>query len=209
MNLTQQRQNTPIRIWVICEGRNEKDGALENLIRRIARDVDGIELEFELWRNPRGVRRRFRVSTKGDGIFKKFVATLFDAQALGFDAVICLVDRDQDKTRVQSIGRAQDVQEVGLPRAFGCAVESFDAWFLADEKALSKVLQSIVPTQPNPESERDPKSNIKRLRDEANSSLSLSECYRKVAEVVDLECLSSRCPKGFGVWKTRVESIFD
>lgn len=197
------------RIWVITEGKHEEDGALLHLIRRLIPNLDDCDFEFDRWKNPRGRSRRFRSTERGDGIFKKFVAMLFDAEQYGFDAVIALVDCDRDRGRLHSVAKAQDELAAPVPRAFGVAVETFDAWFLADEKSLSTILETTISAQPDPESNSDAKTSIKSLRDESGSQLGLAELYSDLAQIFDTDLVARRCPKGFAVWKQRVEKLLE
>ena len=153
----------PRRMWVICEGKHEQDGSLETLIRRLRDDAPTWEIECEPWKNPRGDRRRFRSTGQGDGVFKKLIASLIDGTERGFDAVICVIDRDRDSARRDSVAKAQASDRCPLPRAFGVAIESYDAWFLADEVALSGVAARSIQRQPDPEATRDPKMVTKEL----------------------------------------------
>ncbi|QDS90065.1 hypothetical protein EC9_42690 [Rosistilla ulvae] len=195
------------RIWVICEGKHEQSGALECLIRRIMPAATACEFVFESWKNPRGVKRRFRASPKGDGVFKKLIAALIDASELQYDGVVCVIDCDRDPGRVQSVDRAQYDETFAMARAFGVAIETFDACFLADEKSLSSTLRCNVDMQKDPESNRDAKQTVRDLRDASGIDLGLAECYANLAEVADLSIMAQRCPKGFAVWRKRVEQL--
>ena len=195
------------KIWVICEGKHEQEGALLHLIQRIMPGAENCDYEFDSWKSPRAGRRKFRTNNKGDGIFKKFIAMLFDAQQIGFDAVIAVIDCDCDRGRINSVNAAQDEPTVLFPRAFGVAVETFDSWFLSDEAALSKVFNTTIDRQSNPESNRDSKVAMRLLRNQSGLSLGLSECYSKLAETADIALIGKRCPKGFAVWKDRVAKL--
>ena len=192
------------KIWVICEGKHEQEGALLHLIQRIMPDAENCDYEFGSWKSPRVGMRKFRANNKGDGISKKFIAMLFDAKNLGFDAIIALIDCDRDRGRINSVNKAQDEPTVLFPRAFGVAVETFDAWFLSDEQALSKLFKATIDRQSDPESNRDSKATMKELRDQSDVSLGLSECYSKLAATANLQLIGKRCPKGFAVWRDRV-----
>lgn len=196
------------KIWVIGEGKHEQEGALVHLVRRLIPDAEACDFEFGLWKTPRGVKRRFRSSELGDGVSKKFVAMLLDAERYGFDAVIALIDCDGDRSRIQAATKAQGEQAVPMPRAFGIAIETFDAWFLADEQALSGAFETSVNKQPSPESNSDAKASMKSLRNQSGSPLGLAELYCTLAQTSNLELVSKCCPKGFGVWKQRVEELF-
>jgi len=195
------------RIWVICEGNHESGGALLNLIHRILPSSVESEIVFEPWKNPRNSGRRFRSSGKGDGVFKKFIAAIFDAQRDGFDCVVCLIDCDGDRSRIRSVDKAQEDDRINFPRAFGVAIETFDAWFLADEVALSTCFGLQIQTQPDPESCEDAKAVITGFRNIGTTSETLAGCYARLASITRLEQIERRCPRGFGVWMKRVAAL--
>ncbi|TWT93946.1 hypothetical protein [Stieleria varia] len=199
--------STRRRVWVICEGKHEHGGALESLIRRIMTNPDDCEFEFESWKSPRGKSRKFRSTSRGDGVLKKFVSILYDAQSLGFDRVIAGVDCDRAHGRIRSIDQAQRNDEFLIPRAFGIAIETFDAWFLADEKALSRVFSLAIETQPAPESNRDAKASMAAIRDASGVDIGLADAYARLSEIIDLDMVARRCNKGFAVWRDRVAKL--
>ncbi len=200
-------QTPDLKVWVICEGRHEDYGALSTLIRRVHPLSARWELVLEPWKNKRGSSKRFRKTGKGDGIFKKFVASLWDAEQFGYAAVVSLIDQDRDPQRRDSVARAQESDLSQIPRAFGVAIESFDAWFLSDEKALSEVCKTIVNRQPDPERAAYPKSAMEQIAKEAQWDSGLAELYLQLARCVDLATLRNRCNKGFDVWASRLSNI--
>ena len=207
MITTESGSTQPRRIWVICEGKHESGGALQHLLHRILPSSIESEIVFEPWKNPRNANRRFRSSGKGDGVFKKFIAALIDAKSRGFHGVIGLVDCDRDRSRIRSVDQAQSESTIIFPRAFGVAIETFDAWFLADEVALSSYFGINVQAQPDPESCSDAKSVIKALRNSGELFDGLADCYSELAKIVDLEMMARRCPNGFAVWMQRVAKL--
>jgi hypothetical protein len=192
-----------VKLLVVSEGKNELEGALAALVQRCLGRQD---IEFEQMnirddsvRHIRGV---------GDRLTKKALAWVLAAQNRGFDAIVIVIDRDGDIQRPRQFDAAQDdVRVTTLPRALGVAVESFDAWALADEQALSVVLEAAIARQQNPEQQKDPKESCDRLLRDSNVSMSRSELYARVAQYVDLRTLQDRCPKGFAVFAKRVENL--
>lgn len=140
-------------------------------------------------------------------MFKKFVAAIFDAQQEGFDCVIGLIDRDGDPSRIRSVDNAQDDERIIFPRAFGVAIETFDAWFMADEVALSKCFGVQIQAQPDPESFENAKDAIKEMRDRGTRSETLADCYASLASLANIDLMERRCPKGFAVWVKRVAAL--
>ena len=198
-------QNVAVRrILIVGEGKHEEGGALTELVRRILSESKQCTFEFMRWKTRPGGNRRFRFNGKGDGITKKCVSFAIDAKACGYDAIIVLIDRDGVASRTKSMDAAQDQPLAELPHAFGIAIETFDAWFLADEHALSAVLRTRIDRQANPESNRNAKRTIAALQEDSETALGLSECYAGLAPILDLDTVSARCPQGFAVWRNRV-----
>ncbi|UCE50672.1 MAG: DUF4276 family protein, partial [Phycisphaerales bacterium] len=111
--------------------------------------------------------------------------------------------------RVREIREAQDHSLLShLPRAMGVAIRTFDAWMLADEKALTEVLGDNVNRQPDPETIRDPKQRCADLLTERGSQMSQSEMYAQVLDTIDIEVLCDRCQRGFKPFAARVRTIF-
>ncbi len=199
--------DSPRKGLIVVEGPHEEHGAAETLVRRCLPSADRYIWEMERWKNPLRPKARFVSTGKGDGIFKKLIFIMMFAKNNGYDALVVLIDRDGDLRRMKSVNAAQDSQHVQLPHAFGVAVETFDAWFLADEQSLSKVMNATIPTQPSPETIKDPKSQMRALIEQCPTDLSQREVYRQTAEVIDLDRLSKRCNEGFGPWRARLESL--
>ena len=107
------------------------------------------------------------------------------------------------------MSRAQEESTItaSMPRALGVAVRTFDAWMLADEKALSNTLGYQVQQQRAPEEVRDPKSSCSRLLHAGQLDLRQREMYAEVARRTDLLLLAQRCPAGFGVFLARLQRL--
>lgn len=189
-----------MRALILGDGANEQ-AALPLLVRRLNHRV-----EDSVFRQFRG-NPRIKFHGRGDGLFKKAVRWMFVAQSEGFDAVIILVDHDTDATRPRQMTEAQEFDRVPLPpRACGVAIMEFDAWFLADEQALTRTLGHPVGRQPDPEHLADPKGVIDGLI--ASSSYSgRSALYSSLAASVDLDQVRRRCPNGFAPFAERVEAL--
>ena len=90
----------------------------------------------------------------------------------------------------------------------GVAVKMFDAWMLADEKALTEVLGCHVRKQRDPETIRKPKKDCARLLESGVNQMAQREMYAEVALRLDIEILTKRCPKGFKPFAERVRKMF-
>ncbi len=102
---------------------------------------------------------------------------------------------------------AQEAIVTSFPRAVGIAVQSFDAWFIADHSALSTVLRAKVDMQPAPETVSDPKKRCQMLNETANSGQPLRAVYSMISAIMNFEILRQRCPIGFAVFAQRVERL--
>ena len=191
-----------MRVLVVSEGKHEQSGALENLLKRLGGDHH----DFSPDRMARSDLPRVH---GGKGYFKKALRWLLRAQNKGYDALVLLIDEDGTKKRVQEIREAQNHNLLSqLPRAMGVAIRTFDAWMLADEKALTEVLGHNVNRQPAPETIRRPKQVCAVLLADSDSQISQSEMYARVSGEINVDTLCDRCPSGFSPFAARVRNIF-
>ncbi len=195
-------------VLIVAEGEHElsggtADAALPILVRRML--GDGVDL--------RPTSKRIRElsghthSGRGNPLARKFIGIMRLAEREGYDAVVILIDQDDDRSRHQAATVAQEATFTLLPRAIGIAVKSFDAWFLADHAALSDVLGTEIQMQPDPERHNDPKTACQNLRSLTTSDCALRDLYSMVAAIADLELFRRRCPSGFGVFADRVAGL--
>src|SRR5687767_12965367 len=146
-----------MRVLIVGEGAHEEAGALQTFVERLA----GRPLDCQFRRV-----KDANVHThhgKASGMEKKAIRWMLDAKRDGYDAVVFLVDEDGYRERVAQVDRAQDDRTSDIARALGVAVRTFDAWMLADERALTETLGRNVDRQPDPERIRDPKAECARL----------------------------------------------
>lgn len=197
-----------MRVLIVSEGVHELgddnlDGALVTLSSRLLNG--NVSFDRERVKSPR-VRVHLQPG-RGDGYEKRALGWIRLAEREEYDALILVIDQDGRRERKQQFDRAQDDLRLSLPRALGVAIKTFDAWMLADEQALSEVLETHINPLPNPESEGDPKGKCESLRDEARSQPSLREMYAMIARRADLERLEVRCPNGFAPFAQRVRAL--
>jgi len=195
-------------VLIVAEGEHElmtgeSDAALPRLVQRL------VGSDVELQSTSRRIKEFARHVHPGRGnrLGRKFISIIRQAEREEFDSVVVLIDQDSDKTRHKSADFAQNTTITSIPRAIGIAVRTFDAWFLADHIALAKVCGATVDPQADPETHRDPKTACECIVDDAGSPIRLRDLYSALAEYADLELLRERCPKGFGVFADRVESL--
>lgn len=190
-----------MRTLIVAEGKHEREGALLTFVNRLATT----ELQCELDRVSR--KDIHAHHGKGPGFKKKAIRWLREAEKQGYEAIIFLIDEDGHAERIQEINEAQD-SELGVSRrAMGVAIRSFDAWMLADEKALTAALGYTVARQPNPETVPKPKALCTQLLQESANELTQTDMYHAVAESADTETLQERCPRGFAPFAGRVRAL--
>lgn len=190
-----------MKLLLVSEGKHELGGSLESLIRRLS------ERKLEV--------RHAKVSEpdihthrgKGQGFFKRAIRWLLEARKRGYDAVVLVVDEDGYAERASELATAQEYSAMDFPRAFGIAIRTFDAWMLADEAALTTVLGYHIQRQAKPEELARPKQICQHLLDTSGGSLSQTEMYARLAEVLDLALLEERCPRGFAPFAQRVRQL--
>ena len=191
-----------MRVLIVSEGNHELGGALETLVERLKPRGPVYE-----WKKVSSPELRVHAG-KGPGYFKKALRCVLYAEANAYDAIVFVIDQDDDTSRRRQIDEAQDdLRMTRLPRALGVAVRTFDAWMLADEQALSKVLGVTVQRQPDPESIRDAKAVCQRHHDEANFGEGLTAMYAAVAGRAGPSAIEQRCPLGFAPFASRVRAV--
>ena len=183
---------------------SERISPLSRLVERICGDAITLELSHAKLNDP----RRARVQQgKGGPFLKKTLAWLREAEREGHEALVLVMDRDDDSSRIRQFDEAQADSRIGLRRAFGVAIRSFDAWILADETALSKALGAQVPCQKSPEEDPDPKETCIGLCKSSPTPPRLRDLYADVLGAVSIDRLEERCPNGFGPFRKRVEAL--
>jgi hypothetical protein len=198
-----------MRVLVVSEGEHEQGGALENLLRRLG----GEEAHFVF--DCVGRDDIHAHHGKGPGYVKRGLRWLKEAKRKEMDALILLVDQDKPEyRRSEQVREAQEycnpkIPAFNLPRAMGVAIRTFDAWMLADERALTEVLGCVVPRQPDPETVRDPKGICAGLLANGQNQMAQREMYAEVACRIDVDILSSRCPTGFRPFAGYVKQVFE
>jgi len=191
-----------MRVLVVSEGKHELSGALENLLKRLG--GVGASLTFDRVSN----NTIHAVHGKGRGYFKRAVRWLKEAEDRGANALILLIDEDGRSERITEIRDAQDYHQSQLARAMGVAIRMFDAWMLADEKALTEVLGYTVNRQPDPETTGHPKQVCADLLAESGNQISPRDMYAQVSAKIDIDDLCARCPLGFEPFAAHVRNVF-
>lgn len=192
-----------MRVLVVGEGLHERSGALEAFVVRLAHPR---RLACETERLSRNDIHAFH--GQGQGYLKRALRWLLEAGKRGYDALVLVIDEDGHPKRSQQIEAAQGHEKVSrLPRALGVAVRTFDAWLLADEKALTQILGSPTDRQRDPETIGQRKTVCAELLSRTANDMSLATMYAAVARAADLGMLEERCPKGFRPFSQRVRAM--
>lgn len=198
------------KILLVAEGKNEhgdqhKNSALAILVHRLCNNSPMVEFEHCKVNDQRF--RRYRPRGKGIRYAQVIAGFLRGAEIRGIDAVVFLIDEDGDPERRRAVNDGQTVATPTLPRACGVAIRSFDAWMLADENAIGQALGIPVQRQAEPEQQRYPKQDCRRLQQQSPCRLQPSQVYADIARNTDLERLAQRCPGGFAPFAQRIVEL--
>lgn len=155
------------------------------------------------------------VRGKGKGCVLVGQRALHEAKTGGYEAVILVVDNDRCDERLEQMKAVQEqTTKYTTPRAFGIAVETYDAWMLADHQALGRVLNAYVPLLPLPENYQGrndtpdhPKEVCRKLMKDHQWQGNQPAFYQAVAQAADIEVLANRCPKGFKPFLDRLRQL--
>jgi hypothetical protein len=90
----------------------------------------------------------------------------------------------------------------------GVAIRMFDAWMLADEKALTEILGDNINRQADPETIPNPKKVCAELLEDSQIQISQREMYARVSSKINIDILYDRCQSGFKPFATYVRNIF-
>ena len=191
-----------MRVLVVAEGKHELHGALGNLLEKLG--GDGSSFDYDRVSN----NTIHAVHGTGNGYFKRARRWLIEAEKRGVDALIFLIDEDGKAERIEQIRRAQNYPIPQLPRAMGVAIRMFDAWMLADEKALTEVLDYNINKQADPETIRNPKQMCEELLTNSQIEIPQREMYARVSSKINIDILCNRCQSGFRPFATYVRNIF-
>jgi hypothetical protein len=190
-----------MKVLLVAEGKHELGGALETLVRRLS--PLALEVEHDRVSNDKIHAHH----GKGQGFFKRAVRWILEARKRGYEALVLVVDEDGHRERVKELDDAQEYSGIEFRRALGIAIRTFDAWMLADEEALTSVLEYPVQRQPSPETVRDPKEVCKQLLAASTIGIPQAEMYNRLAQAITFRLLKERCAKGFAPFAERVRSL--
>jgi hypothetical protein len=197
-----------VRVLLISEGTHEgspeesKPKALQAIAERILPEWCSFQ-----WLSVRELPRGNPLPGKGGGHLKLAFKAMQYGLDHDFDVLILVTDEDGYPERAEQFDEAQQSTRFTIPRALGIPVGSFDAWILADQQALSRVLIANVPTQPTPEEIRDPKTLCRELMKEHGWQGTQAEFYEAVCRALNLDSVAERCPRGFAPFLERLRLL--
>ena len=153
-----------------------------------------------------------RAHGRGQKYAKKALQAIRQAASEGFDGVTLVIDRDRkrDSQTVEPIRRERDSLPCAVfpPCAVGQVVETFDAWMIADGKAIAAAGGNTGWSHPSPESLDKKEGTGRHPKDRAADLFGgggdLGGKYAIVAREVDLDVLEKRCPSGFAPFAREV-----
>ena len=197
-------------VLVLGEGRHElgseldsplhadKLPALPRLIHRLLSEPRNVSYTCQAFKTVRAIHGR------GRKFAKKTTVAVRRAKQEGFAAIAIVIDRDRrpDRERIGALqeGRTAVDGPSYPPCALGVAVETFDAWMIADGTAVGAAGGDSTRSHPSPE-EMDGKEGTDRHPKDRAVSLfgagNLGDSYASAASNVDLELLARHCSRGF------------
>jgi hypothetical protein len=142
---------------------------------------------------------------KGSDEQKKMKAAIIFAKQKGYKGLVIVQDRDR-KTQRQAIAPLEEVRDTfslasAVNIALGLAIETFDAWMIADPDAIEKAGGDKNHHHANPEALDKKEGTGQHPKDIAalifDSGKRLDKEYQKIARFIDLGLLKNRCQKGF------------
>jgi hypothetical protein len=144
------------------------------------------------------ISRQRQLSTKG---WKALAAIMRARRRAPETLIVAVWDRDGkvEPLRDREI-ILEALREMGGGAAVGICIEEIEAWLLADPSAFRGAFRrgprSGIPG--NPEDETDPKEVLNTILADYPDTADRPATFRRLAECVDLETLTRRCPRGFG-----------
>ncbi len=197
-----------MKILLVAEGEHElhpheENSALAEIVRQLLPSVSQIDRKKMI--DP--AVQQMPVHGKKRAHQKRLMMWIRWAEKQGYDAIIAVVDEDGKADRKKAVDDLQESTFSAMPRAVGLAIRMFDAWMLADERALTAVLGGTVRRQKTPEEIKRPKEEFDRLLNASQNSLSQREAYLQVAQQLSLDNVAERCPKGFAPFKRHIEQL--
>lgn len=181
--------------------------ALPCLVHRLLDEPDQAEYSCAAFKSVPAVHGR------GPKFGKKVKRAILKAHRDGHDGAVILIDRDArpDVERIQPMRRARDEMVDGWypPCAVGTAVEAFDAWMIADPKAIEQAGGDPKNSHRDPEALDGTPGSGQHPKDKAAGIFgglkALGSKYAAAAKHADLGLLRRRCPRGFEPFAQEVE----
>ena len=190
-----------------AQGLPEQLGALPRLVHRLLDNPESVEYEC------RSFKSVTHVPGKATNKFARKVKKAIQAAKLeGYDGVVVVIDRDcePDRYRIGALRKGRDDMQADgyTPCAVGTAVEAFDAWMIADGKAIGDAGGNASISHPKPEKLDGKEGTGQHPKDRAarifGGGRGLGQTYAAVAANVDIDLLKRRCPQGFAPFAEEV-----
>ena len=181
---------------------DEELPALPRLVHRLLGEPKGVQFACHPLKNVGPVHGL------GSKLAKKVIRAIRMADKQGAAGAIVAVDRDRrpDSERIVELRKGRDKaledRSLNVSCAVGSPVEAFDAWMIADGKAMAAVGTPATPNpHASPESLAGKPGSDQHPKDHACTQLGggaeLGRAYAVIARQVDLSFLERACPQGF------------
>ncbi|HUU23082.1 MAG TPA: DUF4276 family protein, partial [Phycisphaerae bacterium] len=181
---------------------------LPRLVHRLLGSPDSIRYDCRPLRSVMHVHGKAR-----NDFARKVKGAMRTAKLQGHKGVVVVIDRDRepDRKRIGALREGRDSMQadVPVPCAVGTAVETFDAWMIADPAAIRAAGGDASMSRPDPEkldgraeTDRHPKVLATKA---FGGRRELPQKYAEVAASVDIDLLRRCCPQGFAPFAAEVE----
>jgi hypothetical protein len=200
-----------VRVLLVSEGKHEladcPDGYVPDealpplaiLVRRLTGTEGTIRFCCRRGKSIRNMHHGKMSSGWGKKVYSAIWHAANSKDGQTFDAVVVLVDRDGAKNDRRLSDMQQGRNEYGesqLPCALGVAVETFDAWMIADPHGIAAANGDAEKAHAKPEETRLPKDVADAIFGTSGGT-GLGPVYAVVAENANLANLEKACPRGF------------
>lgn len=127
-------------------------------------------------------------------LLTKLTQTLEEFHFLGMNMVVVFADNDRNPVnkRYQEL-MLKCNQMRHFPCAVGIAIQAFEAWMLADTRALNTVAGKNIKTTKNPETIKYPKDKLCQLICLSSLGLTKAELLENIVKAMNIDVVRRRC----------------
>ncbi len=180
-----------MNIGICVEGQNDIE-AIKNLLSKI-------NSTYNIFND---VQYETRFHRGYPHLIRDLHQTLFEFNQLNIELIVILIDNDREERNERLKALTVKCRNSNCNYDFiviGIAVEALEAWLLADEYALSKIADRVIPRQPNPEDINKPDEILKQVIQFSIMGKPYHEVLRGIVSELNLDIVLERC-KSFKIF---------